>query len=86
MENQKLVTISTLNVIISGFPDQGLVENAYKTYKMFAEHGCEPDENTFAFLMEAVLCDVNTAVPPRYDHQGNDWINSRVELADALID
>lgn len=81
-----IATTSGLNVIIAGYADLGFVDKAYLTYSMFEELDCKPDENTFAYLLEAVAMDISTAIPPKFDHQEHEWIVSKVDIADALIE
>ena len=79
-------TTSALNTIISGYADLGLVDRAYQAYTTFDELGCEPDANTFAFLLESVVMQLTTALPPRPDSKGNEWALSQEDIADAMVD
>ena len=78
------VTSSALNVLISGYADLGLVDKAYRTFDLFDECDCKPDEHTFAFMVEAVAMNLTTAVPPRGNHV-NEWVASQEEAADILV-
>ena len=79
---------SALNTIISGYADLGIMDRAYHTYTNFEEFGCEPNEDTFVFLMESVKMQLTTAIPPRqdFDFEIDEWILSKEDIADALVE
>lgn len=78
---------SALNTIISGYADLGLFEKAYSLYTSFADLNCDPDENTFIFMLDALYMNLSTALPSGYTYgnQNRDWVNSQEETADILV-
>jgi pentatricopeptide repeat domain (PPR motif) len=78
---------AALNTIISGYADLGLFEKAYSLYTSFADLNCDPDENTFIFMLDALYMNLSTALPSGYTYgnQNRDWVNSQEETADILV-
>ncbi len=81
-------TTSALNTIISGYADLGLVDRAYQTYTNFPELECEPDDNTYAFLLESLVLNVTTAIPPGHGHKNqiNEWMRFQEDIADEMVE
>lgn len=76
---------SALNTIISGYADLGLFDKAYSLYTSFADLNCEPDENTFIFMLDALYMNLSTALPPGYYLGHDEWVKSQVEAADLIV-
>jgi pentatricopeptide repeat protein len=91
-------TTSALNTVIVGYCDFGFSSKAMDVYNEFESLECIPDENTYSFLMDSIVMDLSTAIPPRIRYHGrsnhtnavgkeeSSWIQDRVEAADAIFE
>jgi len=86
---------SSLNTIMCAYADVGLSAKAIELYNEFEDLQCNPDENTFAFLMDSALMNVSTAIPPNFvtgqqssldDENLMSWLETQTDAADAIFD
>lgn len=84
-------TVSALNCIMSAFADLGMIEKTYSVYEMFDYLKCEPNIDTFKFMMEAIHMNLSTAIPRsrkdvKIDSDGQEWIASQLNAAEVIMD
>lgn len=77
---------TSLNTLLAGYADLGLSEKSFQLLDSFEQLGCEPDANTYAFLVQAICRNLTTSLPVAYvSNDMNRFLSEQEELADYVI-
>jgi len=84
------VTTAMLNCVLSAYAEWGLVDKVLDVFDEFNKLECYPNDDTFAFLMEAVAINITTAIETKTNAENKDdtwtpWISSQLDSVEVII-